>query len=162
MLISNRWEIAQLDQARKMGRCLHWRLMVTESQFAVLARQLHLHLYGTAETECSKFKAVIELGVKTAFTIICTIRSVTLKVIIKYSSLNLIQRAAVWRFRISPSSNVYADICIARLTLSVKTRWQGLVKRVAIGGWWGGGGGFISERGFLCFWKHHRDRKKEI
>lgn len=128
--------------------------MVTESQFAVLARQLHLHLYGTAETECSKFKAVIELGVKTAFTIICTIRSVTLKVIIKYSSLNLIQRAAVWRFRISPSSNVYADICIAKAYLICEDEMTGTCKKSSYRRLMGGGGGDLSAKEDFCVFEN--------
>lgn len=67
--------------------------MATESQFVVFRSKFHSHLYGPAATEGSKFKPVIELGVKTALRIICTVCCVTLKVIIKHSdSLHLRQR----------------------------------------------------------------------
>lgn len=93
--------------------------MATESQFVVFRSKFRSHLYGPAAAECSKFKPVIELGVKTALTIICTVYCVTLKVIIKHSdSFNLTQRELL------PSdvqnisfSNVYADICIAKAYL---------------------------------------------
>lgn len=68
--------------------------MATESQFVVSRGRFPSHLYGPAAAECSKFKPVIELGVKTALTIICTVCCVTLKVIIKHNdSHNLAQRA---------------------------------------------------------------------
>lgn len=54
-----------------MERCSQCRFMATESQFVVLRGKFPLHLYGTAEAMCSKFKQVIELGVKPVLTIIC-------------------------------------------------------------------------------------------